>query len=320
VSLVRGNEGPAEGLAAEPPLTRAGLRAWPRGTWIVALVAGALGCGAPRETGTTAGGLHYEIGGRGEPVVLLHGFSLDSRMWDSQFDLLERDFRTVRYDLRGHGESADAGAAFYHHEDLRELLDELDVGRAALVGLSLGAEVAIDFALQYPERVASLVLASPGLGGYRPQGGFEWMGDVMSALQTGDAREATRAWVETPLMRIEDPAADSVMELIVMSNWEVWTGDPSLIRRIDPPAIGRLAELSVPTLVIIGGTDLIDTGLVADTLMACVPGAERMTVPGVGHLVNLAAPDAFNEVVRRFLTTTPAAGSTTPAAGSGCAS
>lgn len=274
-----------------------------------ALLLGAHGCGGavpPRESGTTPGGLHWESGGSGPPLVLLHGFSLDRRMWEGQLEALEARFRVVRYDLRGHGGSPPAERAFSHHEDLLDVFEALGLDTAVLAGLSLGAEVAIDFALAHPSRVSGLVLASPGLSGWAPRDSFDWMGPVMTELRAGDPRAATRAWVETPLMRIEgDPAADSVMREIVLDNWRVWTGDPTLRRRLDPPAIGRLSELAVPTLVLVGEADLIDTRAVADTLAACIGGARLVAVPETGHLINLEAPEEFGEAVDRFLRELP---------------
>lgn len=279
-----------------------------------AVLLGAHGCGGgapPREAGTTPAGLRWESGGRGPALVLLHGFSLDRRMWADQVEALEPRFRVVRYDLRGHGMSPQAEQPFSHHEDLLGVLEALELDTAVLVGLSLGAEVAIDFALAYPSRVSGLVLASPGLSGWAPRDSFDWMGSVMTALRAGDPQAATRAWVETPLMRIEgDPAADSVMRAIVLDNWRVWTGDPTLRRRLDPPAIGRLSELAVPTLVLVGEADLIDTLAVADTLAACIRGARLATVPETGHLINLEAPGAFDEAVDRFLRELPRSAST----------
>ncbi len=279
-----------------------------------ALLLGAHACGGgvpPRESGTTAGGLYWESGGSGPPIVLLHGFSLDRRMWEGQLEMLEPRFQVIRYDLRGHGSSPQAEQAFSHHDDLLEVFESLDLETAVLVGLSLGAETAIDFTLAYPTRVSGLVLAAPGLGGYAPRGSFDWMGPVMTALQAGDPQAATRAWVETPIMRIaSDPAADSVMREIVLDNWRVWTGDPSLRARLDPPAIGRLSELAVPTLVLVGEADLIDTQAVADTLATCIGGAQLVAVPETGHLINLEAGEAFNEAVVRFLRTLPRSVST----------
>ena len=164
-----------------------------------------------------------------------------------------------------------------------------------------------------------MLLASPGLSGYVPRDSFDWMGPVITALQAGDPQGATRAWVQTPIMRIEnDPAADSAMREIVQSNWHVWTGDPSLRKKLEPPALGRLSELSVPTIILVGDADLIDTRAVADTLALCIRGAEKVTLPGVGHLLNLAGPEAFNEVVNRFLRARTGSASTTTSGGLAC--
>jgi 3-oxoadipate enol-lactonase len=111
--------------------------------------------------------LCWEMAGQGQTVVLLHGFTLDSRMWDDQFLALAQHFQVIRYDLRGFGRSAVPTAAPYAHEaDLAGLLDQLGIAQAHLVGLSKGGAVALNFALTYPRRTASLVLIDAVLPGY----------------------------------------------------------------------------------------------------------------------------------------------------------
>ena len=111
--------------------------------------------------------LYYEVAGAGAPVVLVHGFGLDRRMWDEQVDVLAERFTVVRYDLRGFGRSNAERVEFWPTEGLRALLDFLKVERATLVGLSLGGIVAADFASEHPERVERLVLVGSGLRGDR---------------------------------------------------------------------------------------------------------------------------------------------------------
>jgi pimeloyl-ACP methyl ester carboxylesterase len=106
------------------------------------------------------GELGYERRGDGPPVVLLHGGGLSGVTWDGQVAWLERDHTVIRYDARGRGGSSPPEGPFSHHEDLRHVLDGLGVERATLVGLSLGARTAIDFALLHPDRVADLVHGS----------------------------------------------------------------------------------------------------------------------------------------------------------------
>ncbi|HJR18547.1 MAG TPA: alpha/beta hydrolase, partial [Actinomycetota bacterium] len=146
------------------------------------------------ETGfvpVDGGRLWYEVAGEGAPVVLLHGGLWDSRMWEDQFEALAERCRAVRYDLRGYGQSDRPEKSYSHSDDLAALLDHLKIERAALVGLSMGAAVAIDFTLENPGRVDALVLAAPGLGGY------EWSEDlerkyapVEEALEKGELERA----------------------------------------------------------------------------------------------------------------------------------
>jgi pimeloyl-ACP methyl ester carboxylesterase len=102
-------------------------------------------------------------------------------------------------------------------------------------------------------------------------------------------------------MRLADAEAQAAMSEIVSSNGKIWTYSPEHRQMLDPPAVGRLAEISVPTLVLVGGADLPDTLRVAELLGEGVAGVESVTLPGVGHLVNLAAPAAFDRALLRFL-------------------
>jgi 3-oxoadipate enol-lactonase len=250
--------------------------------------------------GTTASGLYYEVSGSGEPVVLIHAFSLDRRMWEAQVSALGDGYRVVRYDLRGHGASVAPTEPYTGFGDLRELLDELGIERATLVGLSAGAELAINFAIAHPERVRRLVLAAPGLGGYRAPP-LPWLGPVFEAAGAGDAERAARLWAETPIMALRsNPAAAGTVLSLVMENRRLWT-----YRRteqpLDPPAIGRLAEIACPVLVIVGDRDLPHILEIAHLLVEGIAGARLEMVSGAGHLVSLDAPEAFDAAVAAFL-------------------
>lgn len=109
--------------------------------------------------------LFYEVAGSGEPLVLIHGGQLDSRMWDDQFETFARSFRVLRYDIRGFGGSPIPEAPYSNAEDLAALMDYLGMAQAHLVGLSLGGMVASDFAVARPSascHSCSRVPASPG--------------------------------------------------------------------------------------------------------------------------------------------------------------
>lgn len=252
-------------------------------------------------TGKTSSGLAYEVSGNGEPLVLVHAFSVDRRMWEPQVAPLEKQFRVVRYDLRGHGQSPTATEAFKAYEDLREVLDTLKISSATIVGLSAGSEIAINFALAYPARVTGLILAAPGLSGFKTPP-LPWFAPVAEALGAGDTNRAAKLWAETPIMALHsNKAAAARVTAMVMDNAKLWAAK-RLEQPLAPPAIDRLGEIKAPTVVIVGDRDLPHIREVAKLIADRVTGARLTTIPGAGHLVNLDTPDAFNETLLRTLT------------------
>ncbi|HWP37913.1 MAG TPA: alpha/beta hydrolase [Gemmatimonadales bacterium] len=282
------------------------------GALVLALLAAlpVVGAGQDVRGAVSAAGLAYDVVGRGDPVVLIHGFALDRRMWEPQMTGLTEaapagaSFQVIRYDLRGHGRSTASFAdSFAHHDDLARLLDELVVRRAAVVGFSLGARVAVDFALAYPERVSGLVLAGPSISGYvareRPAG----IDSVFAAVRSGDTRRAAWSFAQMPMMVIRsDTAMHAFMRGIVLDNAAIWDVRSNPERALTPPAIVRLGALTVPVLLIAGDEDIPDILRTADAVVAGTGGrAQKAVLPGVGHMVNLAAPAQFNELMLDFL-------------------
>jgi 3-oxoadipate enol-lactonase len=112
--------------------------------------------------------LYCEVAEHGPIVVLIHGFTLDTQMWDDQFLPLAKHFQVVRFDMRGFGCSTlPTHKPYSHVDDLSVMLERLNIGQAYLVGLSKGSAVALDFALAYPQRTQALVLIDMALGGYQ---------------------------------------------------------------------------------------------------------------------------------------------------------
>jgi 3-oxoadipate enol-lactonase len=264
---------------------------------------------AESVSGTAATGLYYETSGDGAAIVFIHAFSVDLRMWDRQAAAFSDDFKVIRYDLRGHGKSEASAQPYSGYEDLRDLLDELGIDAATLVGLSAGSELAINFALAYPDRVNGLVLAAPGLGGYAVPP-LPWTAPVFEAAARGDAEGAAKLWAETPIMALRsNRAASATVTSLVMQNDRLWT-----LRRterpLSPPAVGRLAEIRCPVLVLVGDQDLAHIRDIADVLDRDIPRSRRLDVPGAGHIVNLDTPELFNQAVAAFLMETRALGLT----------
>jgi len=251
--------------------------------------------------------LYYEQSGSGMPVVLIHGGFLDHRMWDGQFDLVSQRYRAIRYDVRAHGRSHSDSVPFADEDDLRRLLDALDVPRAVIVGLSMGGRIAVDFALTDPDRVAGLVLVGSGLSGFEPRSEeiAHYIEDLRAAVPLGfPAVFETFAhwWCDGPYREpsdVDSVVRGRVLEMLAGSEQRWIYSD--LERVLDPPAIGRLEEIDVPTLAVVGTLDVPDIDRLAPLIDQQVPGSERIYIPDVAHMVNMEKPAEFNGVLLEFL-------------------
>ena len=251
------------------------------------------------QKGKTTGGIAYDVRGSGPVVVLLTGSNLDRRMWNREAEWLSKSYRVVRYDLRAHGESDTATKEFSHLADLIELLDTLKIQKASLVGLSAGSTIALDAALEIPDRVERIVLAGPAISGFVPKVRPSFPPELMPALQAGDYKKVSELLLTTPVFAAP-PESQAFVRQMVMENDRLWTVDRALMKGPAQPASGRLESVRVPTLVLIGDKDPGQREH-ADALAARVPGARLVVVPGGNHIVNLSSPKEFEAAVSAFL-------------------
>ncbi len=251
--------------------------------------------------------LYYEMMGMGHPLVLIHAGIADSRMWDDQFTDFAEHYRVIRYDIRGFGKSAMPAGPSSTSRDLYGLLTALGIARAYVVGLSIGGGIAIDFTLRYPEMVSALVLVASGLGGTQPSAEMRRAdATVDAALERGGIDAAVEAenrlWVDGP-KRTPDQVDPTVRARVSEMNGALYrlpeVDAPR--ERLDPPAIGRLGEIHVPTLILVGDGDVPDVIETANLLEQGIAGARKVVFPGVAHMVNMEQPEAFNRIVLNFL-------------------
>jgi pimeloyl-ACP methyl ester carboxylesterase len=253
--------------------------------------------------------LHHEVAGDGPAVVLLHSTVCDSRMWDAEFAALAERYRVLRYDLRGFGRSPLPPGPWSSVDDLRGLLDEEGMDRAALVGLSGGAATALDFALAEPERVRGLVLAAPAIGGLDWSEEVRRFGEEEDALvDAGDLDAAVelnlRMWVDGPRRGPDavDAGVRSKVGEMQRRAFEVQlASEPGEHRRLQPPAVERLEEVTTPVLVLVGDADVPDVLERAELLAGRIPGARQVVLPKTAHMINLERPDEFLALVLDFL-------------------
>jgi pimeloyl-ACP methyl ester carboxylesterase len=249
--------------------------------------------------------LYYEVAGAGSPLVLIHGFSLDHRMWDDQFEAFSLHHRVIRYDLRGFGRSSlPDGQPYSHTEDLRALLNTLGLDCAAVAGLSLGGWVATNFALAHPQSTQALILADSVLLGIGWSPEYQaTFAPMWQAAGKGDLEAARRLWLGSPLFEpaLQLPAVSDRLRHILAeySGWHFVNDDP--VGEPGEPIAQRLCQIRAPALVIVGERDMADFQAIAARLSAGIPGAHPVRLAQAGHMSNMEAPGPFNEVVLDFL-------------------
>jgi len=252
--------------------------------------------------------LYYEVAGAGEPLTLIHAGIAEQRMWDDQWAVFADQYRVVRYDVRGFGQSAMPAGIYDHADDLYALLRLLHVEQTHLLAVSMGVGIALDFTLAHPTMVKSLIVVAPGGSSGQPSEAVRQQWAAIDALaQQGDIPGAVelelRMWVDGP-RRAPDQVDRAVRERVRemnLINFQHSLLDQGVPKTPERPAITRLAEITVPTLVIVGDADVADILHNADRLAAGIAGASKVVMPGVAHVPNMERPQEFNRIVLDFL-------------------
>ncbi|HLU10217.1 MAG TPA: alpha/beta hydrolase [Oceanobacillus sp.] len=255
-------------------------------------------------------GVYYETAGEGETLVLCHAGFVDSGMWDAQWEAFAQHYRVIRYDMRGYGKSDKATAPVSRRDELYRLLKHLGVERAHLLGCSMGGATAIDFTLEHPEMVMSLIAVSAVPDGFEMRG--EPPPDLMEmigAMQQGDLKRASelqiRIWVDG-MFRQPEQVDPNVRQRAAEMNWiPVSSGTMALdmqpVNPLTPPAIERLSAIEVPMLVIVGALDHPEILRAADVMVSEVKRAKKVIIPDAAHVPNMEKPAEFNQAVLSFL-------------------
>ncbi len=238
------------------------------------------------------GKLAGERRGEGAPLIFIHGMAGERGDWNRLWAALPSGYGLLRYDLRGFGQSAgEEGFAFSHADDLLALMDSQDIDQAALVGLSMGGGIALNFALSHPDLVSRLVLISPAMVGW--EWSQEWKAlwrSVADAVRAGNLPLARERWLNHPMFVsvLAGEAAGEFRHGVEAYHGRQWLNDD---QRRELPDIERLHELAVPTLLLTGQLDVPDMRLIADTIENAAPGVIRIDYPASGHMLHLERPD-----------------------------
>jgi 3-oxoadipate enol-lactonase len=258
----------------------------------------------PSGTYIEVGGvkLWYEECGSGLPgpgVVLLHDGLVDSITWDGVWAPFCAKYHVVRYDRRGYGRSETTKAPFVPEEDLYKVMRQVHMDRAIIVGNSSGGGLALDFALAHPEMTEALFLIGPVVHGMASSDYFHERGSKNNApLDHGDVRATAENWSKDRfLIAGDDPRArKQVYDALMLSPKNLMVGGAMEIRP-SPPAALRLSEIRVPTLVLVGDSDIADVFAYSGAIEAALPLASFEVWKDTGHLIQIQRPA---ELVARF--------------------
>jgi pimeloyl-ACP methyl ester carboxylesterase len=243
--------------------------------------------------------IYYEVHGSGPPLILTHGYSSTSAMWQGQIEALAKHHQLILWDMRGHGQSdyPDNPAAYSEAltvGDVAALLDEVGAAKAIVGGLSLGGYMSLAFYRAHPERVSALLIIDTGPG-----------------FKKDDARDAWNQRAHATADRFDREGLD-VLKSGSRERSTVQHRDASGLARAargmltqrDARVIEVLPEIKVPSLVVVGADDAPFLAA-SDYMAAKIPRAKKAVIPAAGHAVNIDQPQAFIEAVVPFLDALP---------------
>lgn len=259
--------------------------------------------GAGSYVQVEGGKLYYEECGNAssQTIVLIHDGVLDSVVWDGVWPAFCKHFHTIRYDRRGYGRSPAATTWYWEIDDLAALLQDLKIKRAVLVGSSHGGSLTIEFTLAHPEMVQQVVLVGAVVSGIPYSKHFLDRGKhAIELLSKGDLKGATAEWSQDKYLigPGHDAARRRLFDLLSANPQDMTHADYPLDVK---PALPRLHEIHVPTLLLVGSADIPDVLVHAGAIAAGIPNSRLTLVPGVGHLMYLEEPAEFARLVINFI-------------------
>src|ERR1700716_2479358 len=243
--------------------------------------------------------IHFEVHGSGPPLLLTHGYSSTSAMWQGQIEALAKRHTLILWDMRGHGQSDYPDDAAAYSEaltvgDMAALLDKVGAASAIIGGLSLGGYMSLAFYRSHPDRVRALLIIDTGPGFKKDDAREAWN---RRAHDTGDRFE--REGLE--VLKAGSRERSSVSHRDASGLARAARG---MLTQRDARVIELLPEIKVPSLVVVGAEDAPFLAA-SDYMAAKIPGAKKLVIPPAGHAVNIDQPQAFIDAVLPFLDSLP---------------
>lgn len=256
--------------------------------------------------------LYYEIAGRGAPLLMIHAGIADSRMWNNEFETFAQSHQVIRFDMRGYGRSLPVEGQFNIQDDLRALLATLNIqSPRILMGCSIGAGLAIDYALTHPQDVLALILVGGAPAGLDIEADApdDLFAQSEQAFNDGDIDLAAeidmKIWFDgfgRSTADVDPTIRRQAWEMArLVTEHELKRIGQHVRKTFEEPAAARLDELKMPVLVVIGENDLPYLRIAADYLVENLPQASKALIHNAAHLPNMEQPKQFQAAVRHFL-------------------
>jgi pimeloyl-ACP methyl ester carboxylesterase len=261
----------------------------------------------------SGGRLYYEVTGEGPPLVLIHAGVANLRQWDPQVPAFAERYRVIRYDTRGWGQSESEHVEFTNRDDLAAVLDHFGAPSARILATSRSGSIALDFTVTHPDRVDALIVVAGGVGGFDAnlpaeqrvaaealEKASEEAWNAKDWVRLADLE--TRYWVDGPGQPTDrvDPDLRATVHSWILTTYQA-EKEEAIPQPLDPPAASRLAEVTMPLMVVIGDLDDTHTNAACRFLAESVPGSRFEIMRGAAHMMNLEQPDRFNRLVLDFL-------------------
>lgn len=235
------------------------------------------------------------------PIVFLHGLGGDHGFWLYQVPAFCHRYPVITLDLRGHGQSTIPTKPFGMQEmarDVVRLLRALGAERAHLVGVSLGGMVAQQFALDYPQALASLVLADTLCE--VPEAFREIAASGFQFIEANDMRTIAQARITAAFSERVDPVLlEYAIDRVAQNDKDAYLS--AACAAFSFSAAQAIKKISAPTLIVCGENDQVTPLALSETLAGAIPGARLAKIAGSGHISNLDYPQEFNRIVGEFL-------------------
>jgi 3-oxoadipate enol-lactonase len=249
----------------------------------------------------------YRDQGSGPAILFIHGHPFNQSMWDPQIAALTRKYRVITYDIRGYGASevpaTEATALETMASDINALLYHLNIDKAVIAGLSMGGQIAMAFADQYPQRLSGLILAATF-----PQADAPEAAKTRLAMAERFINEGTCIPGGEMLPKLLAPASIKKNPDVALNVYKMIAHTPPAgaaaalrgrARRKDYTE--SLQNIAVPTLIFVGTEDAYTSVETAKQMHHSIPGSRIEIFEGIGHMPNLEATDRFNAALHDFL-------------------